>query len=282
MPVSIQILAKADLEDAARILSSAFQRPGNWLNDLHLLHRLQPDGYFGAYVDGVLAGIVGSIIYPSFAYVGMMGVHQEFQRRGLGLALMQHLLRWLEVGNVTLVLLDASKAGQPLYEKLGFVAIDKVYTLQRKAGQSSYHYPPEIQPLLLDDLDVISSTDKNIFGTDRSRVLRALLEIYPNRAFGLRDDHRQINGYLIAQERRIGPWVMRDANAAESILRAALCLPFTDMITVAVPGMNSEAIALLKSNGFEIVRTNCHMGLGSGAPAGQRSSIFGQASLSLG
>jgi len=51
---------------------------------------------------------------------------------------------------------------------------------------------------------------------------------------------------------------------------------------VSVPGIVEEAIALLESNGFEIVRTNCHMVRGPGEPGGQRSSIFGQASLSLG
>jgi GNAT superfamily N-acetyltransferase len=103
MPVSIHLLSDADLKTAAVILSSAFQRSGNWIDDLRFYRRLQPDGYFGAYLDGMLIGMVGATIYSGFAYVGLMGVHQEFQRRGVGRALMQHLLAWLDDQNVPLV-----------------------------------------------------------------------------------------------------------------------------------------------------------------------------------
>ena len=85
MPLSIHPLADADLESAADILTSAFQRSGNWVNELRLYRGVQPDGYFGAYQDGMLVGMVGSTIYSTFAYVGMMGVHQSFSGAALGL-----------------------------------------------------------------------------------------------------------------------------------------------------------------------------------------------------
>jgi hypothetical protein len=195
---------------------------------------------------------------------------------------MQYLLNWLNEKNILLVRLDASEVGQPLYEKLGFAAHDNVYTLQRVAGQPAGEHPPEAQFLLIEDIDQISVVDIDAFGADRGRLLRALLETYPRRAFVLRNGQGQINGYLFAQEKRIGPWVMQETAGAESLLRAALSLPFNDLVTVSVPGINAEAIALLESNGFEIVRTNCHMVRCSGEPGGQRSNIFGQASLSLG
>ena len=134
MPISIRPLADTDLESAADILTSAFHRSGNWANELRLYREVQPDGYFGAYQEGALVGMVGSIIYSTFAYIGMMGVHQQFQRRGIGLALMQHLLKWLDGKNIPQVQLDASEAGQPMYEKLGFVAHERVFVLQRQAG----------------------------------------------------------------------------------------------------------------------------------------------------
>ena len=145
MPISILPLKDADLESAADILTSAFQRSGNWANELRLYHEVQPDGYFGAYHEGVLVGMVGSTIYSTFAYVGMMGVHQQFQRHGIGLALMQHLLKWLDEKNIPQVQLDASEAGQPMYEKLGFVAQEQVFVLQRQAGMSIFEFPRQVE-----------------------------------------------------------------------------------------------------------------------------------------
>ncbi|MRR32047.1 GNAT family N-acetyltransferase, partial [bacterium] len=85
MPVVIESLPDTNLEAAADILGAAFQRTGNWIEELQFNRRLQPDGYFGAYQDGVLVGMVGTTIYLTFAHVGLMGVHPKSQRRGVGL-----------------------------------------------------------------------------------------------------------------------------------------------------------------------------------------------------
>ena len=126
MPLSIRLLADADLARANAILQSAFQRSESWLTDLQLFDKLQPDGVCLACQHEIPLGMVAAIKYPTFAYVGLMGVHQESQRQGVGLALMQHILAWLDQEGVHQVLLDASPLGQPLYEKLGFVARDDV------------------------------------------------------------------------------------------------------------------------------------------------------------
>ena len=101
-------------------------------------------------------------------------------------------------------------------------------------------------------------------------------------AFLLPDASGQISGYLFSQENRIGPWVMPDRADAEELLQAALSLQFPGPISVAVPGENAGASALLQRYGFESVRVNRHMGRGPGTPTGQREKVFGQTSLTLG
>jgi predicted N-acetyltransferase YhbS len=282
MPVSIRPLADTDLKSVEKILSLAFQRSGNWIPDLRLYRKIQPDGYFLAEDDGSPVGMVGAVIYSTYAYVGLMAVHPESQRKGIGLALMQHVLNWLDQQQVPLVLLDASPSGQPLYERLGFVAYDPVEILQRPGGQLACPCPSSVKPLSIRDLDLITAPDIIAFGADRSKVLRLLLDAYPDRAFFLPDANGQVNGYLFAQENRIGPWVMQDGSEAEELLQAALSLPFSGPISVAAPGENAEAIALLQHYGFKFGRANRHMGKGHVAPTGQREKVFGQASLSLG
>jgi len=282
MPVSIQPLSDEDLEAAAIILSSAFQRSGNWISELRFNRGLQPDGYFGAYQNGVLVGMVGSTIYSTFAHVGLMGVHHEYQRRGFGLALMQHLLTWLSGKNVPLVLLDASERGQPLYEKLGFRAYEQVFVFQCRKALPISRASRQVNPINTSNLAALAEIDTEIFGENRRKVLQALLETNPGRGLMHRDEQGQIKGYLFAQGKRIGPWAMNGRTGAEPLLRAALSLPFSEPVSVVVPGVNQDSMALLERFGFEIIRVNRRMALGSGMPVGQRNKIFGQTSLSLG
>jgi len=278
----IRPLAETDLEAAAAILASAFQRAGSWASELRFYRSLQPDGYFGADQDGALAGMVGATSYSNFAYVGMMGVHQQFQRQGLGLALMQHLLNWLDEQNIPQVQLDASPYGQPLYEKLGFVPEERVFVLQRPARTPLAAFPRQIERLQPSDLVELAEKDAEIFGADRRRVFSALLEAYPGRAFKSLDPQGRLTGYLFTTERRIGPWVMLEPDGAQALLQAALALEFSESLSVVVPETSALALALLQKSGFEQTRINRHMSRGAASSPGQRAKVFAQASLSIG
>lgn len=282
MTISIRNLSDADLETADAILRSAFQREESWLTELRLFRRLQPDGLFLASMHGIPAGMVATIVYSNYAYVGLMGIHQDFQRQGLGLALMDHVLAWTSKQHVPLVKLDASKAGQSLYEKLGFVPLDEVYVCQRQAGQLIGQRPNGIRPITPQSLDLIAASDAQAFGADRSRLLRALLETFPERAFILKGERGQIYGYLFAQAKRIGPWVMNESGDTEPLLLAALSLPFNGKVSVVTPANNADAVSLLQRYGFQINRVNRHMAYGPGANIGQREKVYGQTSLSFG
>jgi predicted N-acetyltransferase YhbS len=282
MAVSIRILSKADFESADAILGSAFQRSESWVRDLSLFYRLQPDGVFLACQDNIPVGMVATIIYSNYAYVGLMGTHQNFQRQGVGLALMQHVLIFMQQKHAPVVRLDASPYGQPLYEKLGFVPLEEVYVLQQQKRDLDYQRPSGLQVLTLQDLDLLTASDHQAFGADRGRLLQALLESFPGRAFTQQDKQGNVGGYLFVQEKRIGPWVMTGHMEAEPLLQAALSLPFPGPVSVVVPAENPAAVTLLKRHGFRIVRVNRHMVYGSDHPAGQRQRIFAQISLSLG
>lgn len=282
MAISIRNLSDTDLENADAIIQSAFQRSDSSLKELRNIRKLQPEGAFMAYHHETPIGVVASLMYPAFTYVGPLGVQREFQRQGIGLALMQRLLAWLDRQGVLQVLLDASPMGQPLYEKLDFAVCDQVYGLQRGNGLSPSQLPPDVQHLLPQNLDLITATDTQAFGTGRSRLLGTLLEANPQRCFVLMDEKGGVNGYLIAQERNIGPWVSQTSVGAELLLKAALSLPYSGPISVIVPGKNPDAIPMLQEFGFEITRVLRHMGRGSNVIPRQREKIYAQASLSLG
>ena len=282
MSLSIRLLRESDLENADAIFQAAFKSSESRLVDLHMYRKIQPDGWFLASQDGTPIGLVGTTDYAAFAYVGMMAVHPQAQRQGVGLALMRHLLAWLDEQRVPFILLDASAAGQPLYEKLGFVAYNPVVVFQRRGGLTCHDCPPHVQVASVRDLDDLVQYDADVFGADRGRVLHALLTTFPERAFMLRGESGQMMGYVIAQESRIGPWVTQRSHDAETLLRAALSLPYAGTISVVVPEVNREAAELLERFGFETARVNRHMGRGSSAPPRQVRRIYGQTSLALG
>ncbi len=283
MSISIRPLAENNLETANTILNLAFQSSASRMQDLRLYRQIQPDGLYLASQNENPIGMVGAINYGTFAYVGFMAVHPEVQRLGIGLALMEFLLDRLKQQNIPFVLLDASGMGQPLYQKLGFIAYDETLTFQRGNVFTGRDCLSRIQPITAPDLDELIAWDASIFGTNRGKVLQVLLDVFPKRAYMLRDEVGQIAGYFFAQKRRIGPWVMQhDADAAEALLKMALALPYEDTVSVVVPAMNLEAIELLQRYGFKQLRANRHMGRGPGDPPGQRQKIYAQTSLSIG
>mgnify|MGYP001072446773 CR=1 FL=1 len=281
MSILIRSLLETDYKNAEQILTSAFQRPGSWRTDLELIHRLQPDGLFLAEYNGVPAGMVTVVIYPGFAYVGMMAVHESNQHQGIGLALMENLLSWLEKKQVTAVKLDARPSGQHLYEKLGFIAQGSVAVYLCEQVQTVFPPGADVLPLSSNLLDTLTVLDTKVFGTSRGVVLANLLAAHPERAFFLTEKDG-IKGYIFAQNSRIGPWVAMDDAVAEVLLQAVLSLPFPGPITATVPEENLSTPTLLEKYCFRLSRLNVHMIRGPFTAMGQRNLVYGQASLSLG
>jgi len=175
MSILIRSMLESDYEDAEQILTSAFQRPGRWRSDLELIHRLQPDGLFLAEYNGLPAGMVTAVIYPAFAYVGFMAVHENNQHQGLALALMENLLAWLETKHVPAVRLDASPAGQHLYEQLGFIPKKRVDVFQPEKFPPTRFIQSDIRIILPPDLERISVLATPAFDTNQASVLSNLL-----------------------------------------------------------------------------------------------------------
>jgi predicted N-acetyltransferase YhbS len=282
MNISIDSLADADLESADTILQLAFQSSVSRIDDLRIYRKLSPDGWFLASHRGQPVGMVGAVNYGTFAQVGYLAVHPGEQRKGIGLALMEFLLARLDQQNIPRVFLDASEAGRPLYEKLGFTVFGETLTFQRHRNTAIRDRPSNIQVITVRELDELAQWDSTAFGMNRKRVLQILLAYYPERAFMLRDGTGKVAGYFLAQERRIGPWVTHRSEDAEILLQVALSLPYKEPVSIVIPAENEDGMKLLRHYGFKQVRTNHHMGTGQGESPGQRKKIYAQTNLAIG
>ncbi len=273
-------LTESDIEAGDALYRLAFRAAEGRRVELGRYLRLQPEGWWLARRGGTPIGMGGALDYGSFAYVGMMAVHPACQRQGIGQALLDHLIRWLEARGVPAILLDATEAGAPLYEQFGFLGEDEARLFRASvltAGASS-----DVERAQPADLEAVRTFDAPIFGADRLRVLRALLEEFPERFLVTRARSGDITGFIVAQPRRLGPWVARDAETAERLLRAALALPLAGPPTVIAPSANSDAQALLTRCGFNIASSTRHMRRGILPRPRKRSQIYGQESFAIG
>lgn len=279
--LTIRPIADADVAAADAIAGLAFGVVESRADDLRRYLDLEPEGWWIALDGDVPVGLVGALDYGPFAYVGNMAVHPSAQGRGIGRALMTALLEWLDRRGTPAVLLDATPAGAPLYLTLGFTDVDRACWYVRGAGAPPTARPAGVVALTAADAPALARLDAPIFGADRGALLRRWLEDYPGRAFGVVDRRGDLAGFAIAQRRRIGPWVARDPEAAERLLRAALSLAFTGPPIVVGPGANADAARALVAHGFAEVSQTRHMRRGP-LPARDRARIWGQTSYAVG
>lgn len=282
MDITVRGLTTADIAAADEIFRSAFHTSVDRMADLELYVALQPDGWLLATVQGMPVGLVGAVDYGPFAYIGMMAVRPEFQRRGIGHQLMRQLLAWLDARGTPMALLDASEAGAPIYVQLGFVQEDLARLFEHPHYTPSRSRPDHVHHLQRQDIQSVADLDTPIFGANRASVFHSLLAEFPERAFVARDEAGQVTGYLFAQPRRLGPWVAKRPQDAEMLLQAAMTLPFEAAPIVIAPEMNAAAIELLEHSGFQFMRSCRHMRRGGSNMPSRRALIYGQTSFALG
>ena len=282
MRVTIRSLSEADLDSADAILQSGFGSSGRFKDEVRRYLLIQPDGWLIATLDDQPVGMVGAVDYGAFAYIGLMAVRAEAQRRGIGLTLMQHLLRWLDARGCPIGLLDATEAGARLYARLGFVEDGRTHQFVQ-AGRLQSVYPMERVSLLRpEDIAAVAEFDAPIFGAERARVFRAYLTELRDRAFVVRSTAGRIAGYLFAQRRKLGPWAAHSTEDAAALLGAALSLSYEDPPNVSLPASNLGGTDLLLRSGFQQQRSLRHMRRGELQRRGRSDLLYGLASFAIG
>ncbi|MBO0781532.1 MAG: GNAT family N-acetyltransferase, partial [Ktedonobacteraceae bacterium] len=110
MSIVVRPFDKTDFDTTSQIVNAAYHIPTThaalYRDKLYMHWLLQPDGWFLVDLDDTPVGFGGLIDYGLFARLGMMSVLPEMQRRGIGRALMSHLLAWADARGCPTIVLD--------------------------------------------------------------------------------------------------------------------------------------------------------------------------------
>jgi len=228
-----------------------------------------PEGCFVAEEDGQVRGTATTISFERrFAWVGMVLVEPEYRSRGIGTRLLERAIEHLDELKVPAIKLDATPQGKPLYEKLEFVSEYEIerWTLRRSADETKGCGSDECETLAPELLEPICEADQEVFGADRSYLLRSLHGDAPEFTAGILKAG-QIEGYGFGRRGsfadHLGPWMARDASTASTLLEAFLKHSSREFVVVDYLKSNSIGADLLRSFGFSYSRSLTRMYRGS-------------------
>ena len=265
VPVAMELKDLAGWNQTAR----------DWLGYLEF----EPDGCFMGEFEGRSVGTVTTISYGArFGWIGMVLVHPDARRFGIGTRLLRHAIDYLQQRGTVCVKLDATPMGRKVYVPLGFRDEYAVTRYEGVAPVGVGATSAAVQFITERDLPEIVEFDAPMFGAERPGVLQSMSTRNRELCFVSRDA-AGVGGYLIGRAGQnavqLGPWVARDAAVAEELLRAFFRRVAGRKVFVDVPQPNSAGVALLANCSFAIQRSFVRMHLGENRHPGRPEGVFG-------
>ena len=226
------------------------QTESDWLRFMNT----EPEGCFVAELNGYSVGTTTICIFENVAWIAMVLVDKDARGQGVGTKLLKHSLDYLDGRKVETVRLDATRLGQPIYEKLGFVP---EYELARfegiaRQGKTGLSITEAVPEFFADMIEY----DRQVTGTNREKMLSLLFKEFPQNTFIFTDDDK-IEGFITmrpgANAVQIGPCVA-SMNAGPALLSDALNRCAGKAVFVDIPTGNVPAVKIAESSGLKIQR----------------------------
>ncbi len=251
-------------------------------SELELYLAAQPGGWF-VIVDGEeIVAVGGALAYGSFCWIGLVATDPARQRERFATKVSAHLIDWAHERGCTTIALDASQAGRPVYERLGFRVVGETVELSLPPAIAD---KPSSGPLRgSEDVEQLLALDRRVFGGDRARLLRALC-LQENARCYFATNGDEPAGYLFARKRLLGPGCARTDDVARDLVRAALADqdPTSDTgerrLLLPIESRHLDALGRL---GLPVERRLAHMRLGDPLLPGKRDELLAQTSYAAG
>jgi GNAT superfamily N-acetyltransferase len=265
--IEIRLLGESDIPAAMRLKELA--RWNQTESDWRRLLQLEPSGCFGAFLDASLVGTTTTTTYDrELAWIGMVLVSPENRRRGIATQLIKTALEYLS-GKVRTVKLDATPEGQPVYEGLGFEVESLIERWVGVAPVRTVYSSNVVGDTNLDfeTCSEMVELDRLIFGVDRSRLIKILIDnacVAP--AFERAADGR-LSGYGLARRGAsadyVGPVIVTEAETAAPLLDRLLGQLPDQQIYVDLNSSFKTGERVLTDRGFRKQRNLIRMSYGT-------------------
>ena len=280
--IVIRPFCESDLAEAMELKERA-----DWNQtekDWQRLLDLGPQGSFASCLDGRVIGTVTTVTYGrKLAWIGMMLVDPLYRRRGIGTGLMQAALHYLHGIGVASIKLDATPAGRPLYESLGFRAEGRI---ERWEGIAPWIEKKDRLKIDAETRPAIYEFDLQAFGVDRRALLDFLITDCPVKPLMVKAPDGRLAGYALTRPGSkafyVGPVVARDQEVALSLLDGMLSQLVGENIYLDFNTGFGLGTEVLTHRGLVKQRDLTRMRLSQESSAGTSNLIFGIAGPELG
>lgn len=231
MTIRVRRITEDDFPFAVALTDT--ERWGFTVEDFQRFLALSPDGCFLIEYDDERAGLLTTMVYGRLGWIGNVIVSARLRGRGLGAAMLQHALDYLEDQGCLAVRLWAYENTTALYEKFGFRTDGLESRRWIGFGHTQHETPPAQRPkgaqLKLIDaraVETIVALDRAQFGADRSRVLLRIVGDHPRSGYIARNADRSAAGFVLAKVSpkgcELGPWVVDPSPASKWAVAALL------------------------------------------------------------
>jgi len=266
----LRVMTKKDIPGGLRLNTVAGwnQTEADWTRFLSG----SPAGCFVMEDGEKVVGTAATLSYENrFAWISMVLVDPEYRNRGIGTKLLERTVQYLDESGVPTLKLDATPLGKPLYEKMGFVSEYEIerWISKRTAGAAGTR--KEVS-LPAEQSREILALDRDIFGADRSALLRSLNEQAPDLTLAA-PNGAQLQGYAFGRRGlladHLGPWMASDRETARTLLAEFLRRSLRETVIVDAMKSNRMAGEILHESGFSVARPLTRMYRGANAFPGK-------------
>lgn len=201
-----------------------------------------PGGCLVAREGGGTLGYITAIGYETSGWIGNLIVSSCCRGQGVGTMLMESALAVLDGTGRETVWLTASRQGKPIYERLGFAAVD---VINRWVGNGLLEGNPEPATGSRDDILAIDSA-----GWGDRRV--ALIDAVARRGKLLSSNGAFLFTQQCPEGIQFGPWGGSEGYASALLDDALLVAGKGVKVLLDVPIRNTVQTALLLGRGFAV------------------------------
>jgi GNAT superfamily N-acetyltransferase len=214
---------------------------------------------------GELRAVACCAAFGSTGWIGALGVVPEARRHGLGAALTEAAVAWLRERGAQTVLLYATEAGRPVYERLGFVGELRATAWRGVAGATGWAGAGslELRRLAERDREGLCALDRAVTGEDRRAVLDGIRPLAGVGLAGAADG--VLDGWAVTSPWGAGAAVLaRTPAVGIALMAAATSGPGAG--TLIVPDANVAATEALRT--WRFVELNDALRMRLGPPTG--------------